>query len=129
MREADTLAFQTKDWSPIPRISRTIPFGYELSPDDPNLLLPNVFELEALEQAKKHLRQYSYRDVANWLSSITGRYISHVGLKKRMEIERSRRTKAHALKNWANRIKEAEAKVEKFEKNRLGAGASIITDS
>ena len=30
----------TKDWKPIPRVSRVIPFGYVQNPDDPNWLLP-----------------------------------------------------------------------------------------
>ena len=56
---------EDNEWVPIPRISRTIPFGYEVDPDDPDVLLPIEHELDMLEQAQKYLKQYSYREVAN----------------------------------------------------------------
>ena len=28
------------EWMPIPRIARTIPFGYKVDPEDNNMLLP-----------------------------------------------------------------------------------------
>jgi len=121
LSQEDGLSIADGEWKPIPRISRVIPFGYELSPDDPSLLLPIEFELKALQQAKKHLRNFSYRDVANWLSTVTGRSISHMGLKKRMEIELSRRRKAQTIKQWSRRLEEAKAKVEELEKGHLGA--------
>ena len=58
-----------KEWSRIPRVARTIPFGYEEDPEDSDFLLPIKEELDALEMAKKHLKQYSYREVATWLSN------------------------------------------------------------
>lgn len=124
---ADELAIADGEWKPIPRISRVIPFGYVLDENDPNTLLPVIEELKALELAKKHLKRFSYRDVANWLSAVTGRSISHVGLRKRIDIERSRRTKAQALKQWAKRFEEAAIKVDKFENKRLGAKAPPST--
>jgi len=39
---------------PIPKIRKTIPFGYRQDEEDPNLLQPIPTELEALELAKKH---------------------------------------------------------------------------
>ena len=72
---------EDNEWVPIPRISRTIPYGYELDPDDNFILLPIAIELDMLEKAKKYLKQYSYREVSNWLTTNTGREISHVGLK------------------------------------------------
>ena len=119
--EADELALADGKWVPIPRISRVIPFGYEVDPEDPNTLLPVPIQLEALEAAKKHVKRFSYRDIANWLTAVTGRSISHMGLKKRLEIERTRRTKARALKNWASRLETAKARAETFEQERLGA--------
>ena len=59
--------------------------------------MPIEHELEALELAKQHIKQYSYRAVAQWLSKETGRYISHYGLKKRIEVEQKRR-KASVIK-------------------------------
>jgi hypothetical protein len=62
---------------------RTIPFGYELCEDDPELLKPIPAELDALAQALKYLKDgHPYREVATWLSKKTGRSISHVGLRK-----------------------------------------------
>ena len=119
--EADMLALAEGEWKSIPRLSRVIPFGYELDPEDPNTLLPIPLQLEALEQAKKHVKRFSYRDIANWITAVTGRSISHVGLKKRLEIERTRRTKASVIKSWSNRIEEAKVRVETLEKGRLGA--------
>jgi hypothetical protein len=119
--EADELALADGKWVPIPRISRVIPFGYAVDPEDPNTLLPVPIQLEALEAAKKHVKRFSYRDIANWLTAVTGRSISHMGLKKRLEIERTRRTKARAIKSWTNRLEAAKARAETFEQERLGA--------
>ena len=84
------------NWQPVVRIGRTVPFGYEQDPTDLDVLQPIVDELELLERAKKYLRQYSYRDVANWLSEQSGRYISHVGLMKRVKLE-EKREKRHTI--------------------------------
>ena len=51
---------QTIEWRPIPRVSKTIPFGYKVNEKDTNILDPIDDELNALEQAKKYLKQYSY---------------------------------------------------------------------
>lgn len=126
---ADELALADGEWKPIPRISRVIPFGYEVDPEDPNTLLPVPLELEALDKAKQHVKRFSYRDVANWITAVTGRSISHVGLKKRLDIERSRRTKATVIKNWTNRLEKAKIRAETFEEARLGAKAKASTPS
>jgi hypothetical protein len=114
---------EDNEWVPIPRISRTIPFGYEVNPDDPDVLLPIDHELDMLEQAQRYLKQYSYREVANWLTRNTGRDISHVGLRKRLENERRRKNKAASLRRWADYAKKAIAKAEEIERTRLGAKA------
>jgi hypothetical protein len=119
--EKDALALADGKWKPIPRISRVIPFGYIIDPEDPNTLLPVELELRTLEEAKRHVKRFSLRDVANWITSVTGRPISHVGLKKRLEIEQSRRRKAGTLKSWARRLEEAKVKAETFDRDRLGA--------
>ena len=74
---------EQKDWIQIPRIARTIPFGYTINEEDNELLDPVPYELEAIDLARKYVKQYSYREVANWLTTKTGREISHVGLRKR----------------------------------------------
>jgi len=110
-----------EDYVPIPRIARTIPFGYELDPDDSDMLLPIPSELRALEKAKQHLQQYSYREVANWLVKQTGRSISHVGLKKRIESEQRHKRRAATLREWSKRYEKAIAKAEAYETQRTGA--------
>jgi hypothetical protein len=115
---------EDNEWIPIPRISRTIPFGYEVDPDDPDVLLPIEHQLDMLEQAKKYLRQYSYREVANWLTRNTGRDISHVGLRKRLDNERQRKNKAASLRRWAKYAEKAIAKAQEIDSKRLGAKAN-----
>ena len=114
---------EDNEWIAIPRISRTIPFGYELDKDDPDVLQPVENELDMLEEAKRYLKQYSYREVANWLSRNTGRSISHVGLKKRLDNERRRKNKVGSLRRWADYAKKAIAKAEEIENKRIGAKA------
>ena len=107
------------NWQPVVRIGRTVPFGYEQDPTDLDVLQPIVDELELLERAKKYLRQYSYRDVANWLSEQSGRYISHVGLMKRVKLEQKRKRQASNQRYLAERYKDALQKAERLEE-RIG---------
>tara|TARA_R110001606_G_scaffold374765_5_gene532740 strand:- start:1030 stop:1440 length:411 start_codon:yes stop_codon:yes gene_type:complete len=110
-----------KAWNRIPRVARTVPFGYKEDPDDKDFLLPIKEELEALEQAKKHLQQYSYREVANWLSKEAGRYISHMGLKKRIQVERRRKKSATIKRELTRRLEKAIKEIEKSETERTGS--------
>ena len=110
-----------KDWLEIPRSSKTIPFGYEEHKKDDKLLVPIVEELEALELAKEYLNEYSYREVAGWLSERTGREISHVGLRKRVQTERQRKSKAKTYKAWLKKYESALKKLEEIESKRTGA--------
>ena len=108
------------NWKPVVRVGRTIPFGYRQSEEDRDLLLPIVEELELLEHAKKFIRQYSYRQVANWLSTQSGRNISHVGLMKRIRIEQKRKTEASTQRYLAQRYKEALQKAQDLEAKVTG---------
>lgn len=122
--EEDLLSFTEKkdgEWLPIPRVSRVIPFGYEITEDNESILVPVPLELDALDLAKEHLKQYSYRVVAQWLTEVTGRYISHMGLKKRVENERRRRRAATVIKKWAKQLEEARSKATALTKARPGA--------
>ena len=112
------------EWLPIPRIARTIPFGYELDEEDSNLLQPITDQLNALEEARKYILQYSYREVANWLSANTDRYISHVGLRKRLANEKQRKNKATSLRKWADYAEKAIEKAKSIEEKRTGAKTS-----
>jgi hypothetical protein len=111
----------TNQWLPIPKMARTIPFGYVEDPDDSTILRPIKNELDALEKAKKYLGQYSYREIANWLSKQTGRYISHVGLRKRVQDERRRKKTASVKRQYAKRYEEIIKAAEKIETERVGA--------
>lgn len=112
---------EDNEWVPIPRVARTVPFGYKIDPSDSGILLPIADELDMLVQAQKYLKQYSYREVANWLARNTGRAISHVGLKKRLDNERQRKNKSASLRRWADYAKKAIAKAEEIDRTRLGA--------
>ena len=116
-----------EDFIPIPRIARTVPFGYEQDPENNDILLPIPKELRAMEKAKEYLKQYSYREVANWLTKQTGRSISHMGLKKRVESEQSCKRRVATLREWARRYKAAIEQAQTIEKTKLGAKQSEIT--
>jgi len=112
-----------KEWIQIPRIARTIPFGYVINKEDSELLDPVPYELEALELARKHVKQFSYREVANWLTTKTGRDISHVGLRKRLMHEQQRKNKARTLRKWSEYAQKAIQKAKTIEESRVGAKA------
>ena len=112
-----------KEWVQIPRIARTIPFGYVINKEDSELLDPVPYELEALELARKHVKQFSYREVANWLTTKTGRDISHVGLRKRLMHEQQRKNKARTLRKWSEYAQKAIEKAKAIEESRIGAKA------
>ena len=111
------------EWIQIPRIARTIPFGYVINKDDKELLDPIPYELEAIELARKYIKQYSLRQVANWLTTKTGRQISHIGLRKRLLHERQRKNKARTLKRWSEYAQKAIEKAKAIEEGRVGARA------
>ena len=115
---------EENEWVQIPRIARTVPFGYKQNEEDPDILDPIKIELDLLEKARQHVNQYSYREVANWLSANTNRYISHVGLRKRLANERQRKDQARSLRKWAEYAETAIAKAKEIEEARTGAKAS-----
>ena len=113
---------EERNWHTIARVSfRHVPFGYKVNPDNERLLEPIPEELDALELAKKHLKQYSIRDVAQWLTRQTGRSISHSGLKKRIQIERKRKKAVTIKKRLAQRLEETLQEIEKLEEGCVGA--------
>lgn len=118
----------TKEYVSIPRLARTIPFGYKIDEEDDGWLKPIPLELEALEKAKKHINQYSARQVAAWLMTVTGREISHVGLSKRIKNEQSHKRKSSTYRKLAERYEEALKKAEEYEK-RTGTGQDTFFDS
>ena len=108
------------EWQPVVRVGTHVPFGYRQDPDDCDILLPIPEELELFEKAKKFIIQYSFREVSAWLSTQSGKYISHVGLYKRVKIEQQRKNEASTQRYLAKRYKEALQKAEKLETQRLG---------
>ena len=114
---------EQKEWIQIPRIARIIPFGYKVNETDKELLDPIPYELEALELARKYIKQYSLRQVANWLTTKTGREISHIGLRKRLLHERQRKNKARTLKRWSEYAEKAIQKAKAIEEGKIGARA------
>ena len=114
---------EQKEWIQIPRIARTIPFGYKINEEDSELLDPIPYELEAIELARKYVNQYSYRQVANWLTKKTGRDISQTGLRKRLIHERHRKNKARTLRKWSEYAEKAIQKAKEIEEGRVGARA------
>ena len=88
----------------IKKRARTIPFGFKQS-QDPEYIEPVREELDALKQAKEYMKTCSLRETAQWLHRKTGRYISHVGLRKRLarnsttETEESNKTESQEVSN------------------------------
>jgi len=68
----------------IRRSSSTIPFGYELDEDNTELLNPIPEQLEELDKMITMIQQrtLSLREASLFLEHKTGRFISHMGLKK-----------------------------------------------
>ena len=117
---------ELKLWSRLPRVARTTPFGYKVDETDDDFLIPIDLELELLEKAKQHLQQYSYREVSNWLSKESGRYISHVGLKKRIQVERKRKKAATIKRKLASRLEKTLQEIKKLEQETTGSSTEGV---
>ena len=115
---------EENEWVQIPRIARTVPFGYKQNEEDPDILDPIPTELDLLEKARQHVNQYSYREVANWLVTNSGRTISHVGLRKRLQNERQRKNQVASIRKWAEYAEKAIAKAKALEEERTGSKAN-----
>lgn len=104
------------EYIPIPMMGTLAPFGYKIDEEREGWLIPIQSELDALEKAKKHLKQYGLRAVAAWLSTATGRPISHAGLNNRLKYEQSYKRRAKAYRKLAEGYKEALRKAEAYER-------------
>ena len=118
----------TNEYVKIPRLSRTVPFGYVIDSEDDGWLQPVAIELDALEKAKKYLKQYSSRQVAAWITTVTGREISHVGLLKRIKNEQSHKRKSSTYRKLADGYEKALKKAQEYEE-RLGTKDGSFFDS
>lgn len=106
---------------PIPKWRHTlsVPFGYKEEEGDDDWFHPVKKELDALELAKKYVKKYTYTEVANWLTTQTGRSITGAGLKQRINSEIGRNKRAGFYRSLAERYKKALEKAQEYEK-RLG---------
>jgi hypothetical protein len=71
----------------IRRKTYKVPWGYDPHPDDPEILIADEEAMDALEQARVYLRDSSFREVANWLTAVTERPITHAGLMVRLKFD------------------------------------------
>ena len=117
-----------KVWFPVVRVGYSIPFGYYQDPEDPDILIPIEEELELYEQAKKHLKKYTYKDVAAWLTTRSGRSIGPSALHERIAREKQNQRNFANAAYYAKRYKEAYDKAKKIEE-RIKAKAYIEVDN
>lgn len=113
-----------KEWHTVVRLGNTnkgIPYGYKVCYDNDALLEPIPHELEALELAKRHLKQYSYADVCLWLEKQTGRPVTQQALRRRVDIDLKRKKATTAKRFLAKRLEKILKEIETLEKNRIGA--------
>ena len=117
----------------IPRYRNSkAPFGYKIDEENEEWLLPIPLELEALEQAKKHLKQYTYKEVAAWLTTRTKRSITPAGLRHRINNEQSSKRKASTFRELARKYERALRQAEIYEekiKNIQGSRSSAPTSA
>ena len=65
------------------RVSRIIPFGYEVSEENDKLLIEVPEEMELISKAKKFIENNcSYRETAEWVSHHSGKKITGMGLRE-----------------------------------------------
>jgi hypothetical protein len=120
-----------KEWHKVVRLGNTnkgIPYGYKVCYDNDALLEPIPYELEALELAKRHLKQYSYADVCIWLEKQTGRPITQQALRRRVDIDLKRKKATTAKRFLAQRLQKILKEIETLEKNRIGAYSTYGED-
>jgi hypothetical protein len=120
-----------KEWHKVVRLGNTnkgIPYGYKVCYDNDALLEPIPYELEALELAKSHLKQYSYADVCIWLEKQTGRPITQQALRRRVDIDLKRKKATTAKRFLAQRLQKILKEIETLEKNRIGAYSTYGKD-
>lgn len=79
-------------YEPIRKRGPAVDFGYEQDKDDPQLLVPIPDQLDCLMEGLELCRKgCTFREVANWITATTGRYLSHKNLWKKFHEERRRK--------------------------------------
>ena len=110
-----TILNKKKVWFPVVRIGYSVPFGYYEDPEDKDILIPIPEELELYELAKKNLKNYTYKDVAAWLTTRSGRKIGPSALHERINRERKNKRDLTNANYYAEKYKEACNKARKIE--------------
>ena len=110
-----TILNKKKVWFPVVRIGYSVPFGYYEDPEDKDILIPIPEELELYELAKKHLENYTYKDVAAWSTTRSGRKIGPSALHERIARERKNKRDLTNANYYAEKYKEACDKARKIE--------------
>lgn len=118
-----------KEYVAIPKLSRVIPFGYEDDLENEGWLKPIPLQLDALEKAKKHINQYSFKELAAWLTTRTGRYISPSGFKRRVDSEQSHKRKATTYRKLAAKYEKALRQAEIYEEKTRNISDNTYFDT
>jgi hypothetical protein len=109
-----------REWLPIPillpanfRRNTPPPYGYKKVEGDDDHYHPIPEVLDLLEEAKKHLKKYTYKEVAAWLSKKSGHPINAYHLSHRIKSEQNSRSRAatlrRAIATLETKIKRAQA--------------------
>ena len=109
-----------------------IPYAYVASEEDPLILLPNPEVVALVEKAFEYLENgHSYRETAHWLSTQSGKKISHQGLaniwRRHCPAKESDRQKALKKQRLKNKPKTAEEKHAAKLKRKRSDARRILT--
>lgn len=105
-----------EEWLPCVRLcGGEPPWGYKEDPEHPEILLPIPEKLDVYRQALKHLKKYSYQDVANWLSDQTGDNITREKLRDRVKRDAKFKKQAKNARKYAIEAEKAARKAAKLE--------------
>lgn len=102
-----------KEWLPIPILlpanfkkNTPPPYGYKKVEGDDVHYHPIPELLDLLEEAKKHLKKYTYREVAAWLTKRGGVPINAYHLSHRIKSEQNSRRRAATLRRAITLLEE-----------------------
>lgn len=118
---------ETDDYPKMPRKGVRPPFGYRANKNDMAYWEPVPLELEALALAREHLKTCSYREVARWLSEVTGRSISSPGLFQLIDRERKRRISEASTRR--NTARQEAGRLAREEESNAGSQAEAEGDA
>jgi hypothetical protein len=87
-------SWPTREWK-----GNTLPYGWQQDEEGTKTLLPVPHELELLEIAIEHLAKGTSTDrkLATWINGLTGRSLSHMGLKVAIKYFKKNRVKEIAI--------------------------------